>query len=91
MKLDTIPHLEINRKIEKIIQKYNPEIVYTTPASDFNKDHKIVNESTVIATRTTLNQSTRYADSVIGYYKFFLARITAKNHNYPILLLFNET
>jgi N-acetylglucosamine malate deacetylase 1 len=53
MKLDTIPHLEINRKIEKIIQKYNPEIVYTTPASDFNKDHKIVNESTVIATRTT--------------------------------------
>lgn len=53
MKLDSIPQLEINRKLEKIISKYNPEVVYTTPDSDYNKDHQIVHESTKIATRTT--------------------------------------
>ena len=53
MRLDTISHLEINKKIEKIIKKYDPEIVFTTPASDLNKDHQIVNESTIIATRVT--------------------------------------
>ena len=51
MRLDSIPHLEINIKLEKIIQKYKPEIVYTTPFNDLNKDHKIVFESTLVATR----------------------------------------
>jgi len=51
MKLDSIPHLEINIKLEKIIQKYKPEIVYTTPSNDLNKDHQIVFESTLVATR----------------------------------------
>lgn len=58
MKLDSIPQVEINKKIEKIIQKYNPKVVYTTPKSDFNNDHKIVNESSIIATRTT-NSNTK--------------------------------
>ena len=51
MRLDSIPQLEINIKLEKIIQKYKPEIVYTTPFNDLNKDHKIVFESTLVATR----------------------------------------
>lgn len=51
MKLDSIPHLNINIKIEKIIQKHKPQIVYTTPFNDLNKDHKIVFESTLVATR----------------------------------------
>ena len=40
MKLDTIPQLEINKKIENIIKKFKPEIVYTTPSTDLNKDHR---------------------------------------------------
>jgi LmbE family N-acetylglucosaminyl deacetylase len=51
MRLDSIPQIEINVKLEKIVQKYKPEIVYTTPFNDLNKDHKIVFESTLIATR----------------------------------------
>ena len=51
MRLDTIPSLEINKEIEKIIKKYNPKIVYTTPKNDLNKDHQIVFESSLVATR----------------------------------------
>ena len=51
MKLDSIPHLEINIKLEEIIEKYEPQIVYTTPSHDLNKDHQIVFESTLVATR----------------------------------------
>ncbi|HXT84007.1 MAG TPA: PIG-L deacetylase family protein [Verrucomicrobiae bacterium] len=51
MKLDSIPHVEINIQLEKIISKYKPKIVYTTPENDMNKDHQRVFESTLIATR----------------------------------------
>ena len=51
MKLDKIPHVEINRKIEQIIKKFQPKVVYTTPSNDLNKDHHKVFESTLVATR----------------------------------------
>lgn len=55
MRLDSISHLEINIELEKIIRKYNPQIVYTTPYNDLNKDHQIVFESTLVATRPLLS------------------------------------
>ena len=51
MRLDSIPHLEINREIEKQIAKIKPKIVYTTPNNDINKDHQKVYESTMVITR----------------------------------------
>ena len=51
MKLDSIPHLEINRELEKIIKKINPKIIYTLSKNDINKDHKEVYESTLVVTR----------------------------------------
>jgi N-acetylglucosamine malate deacetylase 1 len=51
MKLDTIEHLELNKKIEVVIKKYNPEVVFTTPDNDLNLDHKLLHESTLIVTR----------------------------------------
>ena len=51
MRLDSIPQIEITVQIEKIIAKSRPEIVYTTPPHDFNKDHQKVFESTIVATR----------------------------------------
>ena len=51
MRLDSVPQLEINKKLEKIIQKFKPEIVYTTPFNDLNKDHQKVHESTLVVTR----------------------------------------
>ncbi len=52
MKLDSIPHLEINMKLEEIIRRYDPQIVYTTPFNDLNKDHQVVFESTLVVTRS---------------------------------------
>lgn len=52
MRLDSIPHLEINIQLEKIIKKYKPKIVYTTPYNDINKDHQKVFESTLVVTRS---------------------------------------
>jgi len=50
-KLDTIPHIEINIKLEELIKKIKPEIVYTVPDNDFHKDHQKVLESTLVVTR----------------------------------------
>ena len=51
MMLDDIPQLEINQKLEKIIKTFKPSVVYTTPYSDFHKDHQKVHECTLVATR----------------------------------------
>jgi len=50
MKLN-LSHLEINKKLEKIIQKFKPEIVYTAPKNDLNLDHQAVFDSTLVACR----------------------------------------
>jgi len=50
-KLDSIPQLEINIEIEKIISEFNPEIVFTISNGDLSKDHQKVFESTLVATR----------------------------------------
>lgn len=51
MKLDTIPHIELNKKIEIIIEKLKPKIVYSPPDNDLNLDHQKVFNSTLVATR----------------------------------------
>ena len=43
-------HHEINLELEKIIKKYRPKIVYTTP-DDLNRDHQNVYESSLVASR----------------------------------------
>jgi len=50
-RLDTIPQLEINRKLEEIISKYKPKVVYTTPSHDLSKDHSTVFDSTLVVSR----------------------------------------
>ena len=50
MRLDSIPHLEINIELEKIVRKHVPKVVYTTP-NDLNKDHQKVFESSLVVTR----------------------------------------
>ena len=51
MKLDYIPQLKINLLLEGIIKKYKPTTVFTTPYSDFHKDHQKIHECTLVATR----------------------------------------
>ncbi|MBC8306714.1 MAG: PIG-L family deacetylase [Pelagibacterales bacterium] len=57
--LDSIPQIEINESLEKLIKKYNPQIVYTTPKHDLHADHYKVYECTVVATRPHSNSVLR--------------------------------
>ena len=41
----------LNIELEKIIRKYNSQIVYTTPYNDLNKDHQIASQSVLTALR----------------------------------------
>ena len=77
MKLDTIPHVEINKKLEKLIKKINPRIVYTTPNNDLNKDHQKVFESTLVVTRPHSSN----VNQVLSYEFPGLKRKTSTMHN----------
>ena len=46
-----LSHLDINKKLEEIVEKYRPEIVYTAPKNDLNLDHQMVFNSTLVACR----------------------------------------
>lgn len=50
-RLDTIPIIDINKIIEKEISNFQPSNVYTHSNTDTNKDHRIIFDSTIIATR----------------------------------------
>jgi len=56
MRLDSIPQVEINIELEKIINKFKSKIIYTTPQNDLNKDHEKVFESTMVITRPHSSQ-----------------------------------
>ena len=46
-----LSHLDINKKLEEIIKKFKPEVVYTAPRNDLNLDHQSVFDSTLVACR----------------------------------------
>ncbi len=50
-RLDTIPLLDIVQKIEKVIEDFQPSVVYTHHYGDLNVDHAIVHRSTLTACR----------------------------------------
>lgn len=52
-RLDQIPIIEINKIIEKEIQSFKPDTIFTHSLNDTNNDHVIVYKSTLIATRPT--------------------------------------
>ena len=55
-KLDSIPLLDLNKKIETKIKKINPTMLYTHFWADLNKDHRCVFESVAVATRPLNNK-----------------------------------
>lgn len=50
-RLDTIPLLDIVQKIEKVIEDFQPNVVYTHHYGDLNVDHAIVHRATLTACR----------------------------------------
>jgi LmbE family N-acetylglucosaminyl deacetylase len=50
-RMDSLPLLEIIKKIELVISEYKPNIVYTHHASDVNIDHQKTHEAVITACR----------------------------------------
>ncbi|HCT15936.1 MAG TPA: GlcNAc-PI de-N-acetylase [Ruminococcaceae bacterium] len=51
MMLDCTPHTEVNSVIERTIEKYKPDTIFTHFWGDVNKDHRCVYESVAVAAR----------------------------------------
>ena len=59
MKLDAVPHVEINQVIEKVIDEIQPDTVFTHFWGDVNMDHQNVYKSTLVAVRPVMGQVVR--------------------------------
>lgn len=50
-RLDQVPIIEINKLIERVVKKFNPDTVLTHSGLDANNDHRVVHRATIMATR----------------------------------------
>ena len=55
MRLDTIPHAELNGVVEEQVRVFQPGLVYVVHP-DVNRDHRAVFDSVAVATRPTPGQ-----------------------------------
>lgn len=55
VKLNTIPHGKLNKKIMDIVDEVKPDIIYTHWEHDINLDHNIIFKSCMVATRPPRN------------------------------------
>ena len=58
MRLDTLPHVEVNAVVEEQIGEFAPELLYTVHP-DVNLDHRILFDSVAVATRPFPGQPVR--------------------------------
>jgi LmbE family N-acetylglucosaminyl deacetylase len=56
-KLDIYPRLDIIKKIEEVLNKYKPSIIFTHYFEDLNIDHEIVSKSVVTSCRPNKRNS----------------------------------
>jgi N-acetylglucosamine malate deacetylase 1 len=69
-RLDTLALLDIVQKIEAILEKIQPSIIYTHFANDLNIDHKIVNQCVLTACRPTPESDNVTKSKVRAIYTF---------------------
>ena len=50
-KMDSVPLLEITQAIETVIEKINPELIYTHHYGDLNIDHRVTHQTVMTACR----------------------------------------
>jgi LmbE family N-acetylglucosaminyl deacetylase len=58
MRLDTVPHVELNAAVEGQLHDFQPQVVYTV-FPDVNRDHRALFDSVAVATRPTPSQPVR--------------------------------
>lgn len=78
-RLDCEPLIDINKKIENEINQFKPHSVFTHSNTDTNKDHRIIFESTIIATRPG---SKTFVNDV---YLYEVLSSTEWNFNHPFV------
>ncbi len=50
-RLDTLPIIEVTQRVEAVVHEVRPEVVYTHHRGDINRDHAVLHEATLTATR----------------------------------------
>jgi len=67
-RFDTVPFLDIVKKIEKIKNKIKPTIIFTHYHKDLNIDHRITYQAVITATRPTKDETVReiYACEILS-------------------------
>lgn len=50
-RLDTLPLMDVIREVESLVAEYRPEVVLTHSGGDVNRDHRILSEAVLVATR----------------------------------------
>lgn len=58
-RFDSVPLLEVVHKVEEIIDRVGPDIVYTQNGGDLNIDHQLLFKATLAATRPVPGHSVR--------------------------------
>lgn len=58
-RLDTVPLLEVVKLVEELIEKFQPEVIYTHHPGDLNVDHGVVHRAVLTATRPMPGKSVR--------------------------------
>lgn len=58
-RMDDVPLLEIVKTIEKHVQQFKPQFVYTHSLGDLNVDHQLAHQATVTACRPMAGSSVR--------------------------------
>lgn len=55
VKLDTVPQKKLNDALTQVIREVAPELVYIPHMGDLNRDHRLVFEASLVATRPVGN------------------------------------
>jgi LmbE family N-acetylglucosaminyl deacetylase len=66
-KFDTVPLLDIVKKIEQVKNEFKPNIIFTHFRNDMNIDHQITNQAVLTATRPMVDETVKeiYAFEVL--------------------------
>jgi LmbE family N-acetylglucosaminyl deacetylase len=58
-RLDTLPLSDVVREVERLVEEFRPEIVYTHFGGDINRDHQVLAEAVLVAVRPYAAPSVR--------------------------------
>jgi LmbE family N-acetylglucosaminyl deacetylase len=76
-RLDTVPLLDVVKIVESLVERLEPEVIYTHHAGDLNVDHGVIHRAVLTATRPMAGQPVRdiYAFEVASSTEWAFQRI----------------